>query len=252
MKEPAMNRKLRVLLLIAILPAFRAISQEADNYSLRSQTKDLLSFSCDGYGKKFYVADMVDLVFAVSFENADAQAARRSIEGVVSKVNAFLKEEGYGEEIVSLLSSEIKKEKRHVDQYKYQFFYTAKSTYALRTEKVANLEQLLTTLVGLGIDEIVSVSMISTKMTDLEDEARRLAVADAKRKAALTADELDWELGKVLSVQFHGETSYSYRPSDYGWGNRSGHRAPSAMAQSPLASHVGSRVALTFEYVVKK
>ena len=150
-----MNRILRALLLIAILPAFQAGSQEANNYSLRTQTKDLLSFSCDSYGKKFYVADMVDLVFAVSFENADAQAARRSIEGVVSKVNGFLKEQGYGEEIVSLLSSEIEKEKRRIDQYKYQFFYTAKSTYALRTEKVANLEQLLRTVGGLGSDEIV-------------------------------------------------------------------------------------------------
>jgi len=247
-----MRRTLGSALLLVILVSFQADCQEADGYSRRTQTQDLLSFTCGGYGKKFYVADMVDLVFAVSFENTDAQAARRSIEGVVGKVNAFLKENGFGEEIVSLLSSNISKEKRHVGQNRYEFFYTAKSTYALRTKKVANLEQLLTSLVGLGIDEIVSVSMISTKMTDFEDEARKLAIADAKRKATLIANELGWKLGKVLSAQFHGERSYGYGTRDYGFGKRGGHRAESSMAQTPLASHVGSHVSLTFEYVVKK
>ncbi len=247
-----MKRALRTLLLPVILFSCEALSQDEDGYSLRTQTQNLLSFTCDGYGKKFYVADMVDIVFAVSFEDTDAQAARRAVESVASQVNAFLKRDGFAEEIVSLLSSEIKKEQRNIDSYKKQFFYRAKSTYALRTKKVDNLENLLSRLVELGIDEIVSVSMISSKMTDLEDEARKLAIADAMRKAALTAEELGWRIGKVLAVQFHGETSYGYRSRDYGFGGRAGHGEASSMAESPLASHVGSRVTLTFEYVVKK
>ena len=46
-----MKRTLGSLLLLAALATPQANCQEAEGYSRRSQTQDLLSFTCGGYGK---------------------------------------------------------------------------------------------------------------------------------------------------------------------------------------------------------
>ena len=62
------------------------------------------------------------------------------------------------------------------------------------------LNKILDGVVNNGANQIDGTSLTVEKPTDLQNQARKLAIADAKVKAQELADEAGLKLGKVVSV----------------------------------------------------
>lgn len=139
--------------------------------------------------------------------------------------------------MLSLENTILKRERASRDSYTY----LAQSTYSMRTGRIEELSSLQADIVEIGVDEIHFVTLFSSKQRELEDQARKNAIDDAKRKAVLTAKQLGWTLDKPTKVSY---TTTRY--SSGGFGSRSGSAAASPLATS--ANFVDIAVQVTFSY----
>lgn len=156
-------------------------------------------FTVIGNGKVPCSVDLVEIRFSVSVRDSDSESSRKKHDKIISKVNKYLAEEGYPEEILLMQSSSLERQistngKRDDD------FYLARSAYLMRTSRVRETNSLLLEFVDIGVDEIQSVAFLSSKQRKLEDEARILALKDAVEKADLMAKTLGLKLGKPVNI----------------------------------------------------
>ncbi len=73
----------------------------------------------------------------------------------------------------------------------------------VRVRTLTKLGELLDAVVGAGANRIAGVGFTTETVADALDAARRLAVADARRRAALYAAAAGAGLGEVVSIREH-------------------------------------------------
>ena len=82
--------------------------------------------------------------------------------------------------------------------------YDVSNNVTVTVRKVDNLGALLDKLVQAGSNQINGISFDVSKPEAALDEARKLATADATRKAKLYAEAMGVELGNVMSISEGG------------------------------------------------
>jgi uncharacterized protein len=109
--------------------------------------------------------------------------------------------------------------------------YRCQASYAVETEALDDLERLIVDMVDAGAHRIDSVEFDVRDKPALLDEARRRAVAVARRKAQVYAEAADVRLGPVLHIQdVESEPFVAFRAAKVG--GPSGALAPGAVEVS--------------------
>src|SRR5712664_3850228 len=78
--------------------------------------------------------------------------------------------------------------------------YRASNRVTIRVRDVAKVANVIDTLVGAGANEIGGINFVVSQASQLLDEARERAVADARRKAEIYAKAAGVTLGAPLSI----------------------------------------------------
>ncbi|MEV6169900.1 SIMPL domain-containing protein [Streptomyces sp. NPDC051954] len=107
--------------------------------------------------------------------------------------------------------------------------YRCTASYVVETEALDGLQQLIVDAVDAGAHRIDSVEFDVHDKPALRDEARRKAVAAARRKAEVYTEAAGVPLGTVLHIQDVDSESYEfrqYRGHGGGGGNSAGDLAP--------------------------
>lgn len=116
--------------------------------------------------------------------------------------------------------------------------YRCQASYAVETEGLDGLERLIADVVEAGAHRIDGVEFDVRDRAALLDEARRRAVAAARRKAEVYAEAADARLGPVLHIQdVESEPVAAFRAS-------AGGGPPGPLA--PGVVEVSARVVLGF------
>ncbi|MER7641091.1 SIMPL domain-containing protein [Streptomyces sp. NPDC126522] len=106
--------------------------------------------------------------------------------------------------------------------------YHCQASYVIETESLDDLRQLIVDAVDAGAHQIDSVEFDVRDKPALRDEARRKAVAAARRKAKVYTDATGVPLGSVVHIQdVDPESSEFYRSR--------GHGSASGSSQGDLA-----------------
>ncbi|MDV9175813.1 SIMPL domain-containing protein [Streptomyces sp. W16] len=106
--------------------------------------------------------------------------------------------------------------------------YRCQASYVIETESLDDLRQLLVDAVDAGAHQIDSVDFDVRNKPELRDEARRKAVAAARRKAEVYTDAAGVPLGSVVHIQDVDAESYQFQQSR-------GHGSASGSSQGDLA-----------------
>lgn len=146
-------------------------------------------FTVTGYGKVFYTVDKADIQFSVSVRDKNVQECKTKHDAIGEKLNEYLKTKKFPKEILSLESTILKRERGSSSKLEDDY-YLAQSTYSMRTDRIGELSSLQADVVEIGVDEIQFVKLFSSKQRELEDQACKRALEDAKSKAVLTAKQL--------------------------------------------------------------
>ncbi len=213
-------RGLLVLALVGVVAALAAYTYLTLKMAEGTYTGET-SISVTGEGEVLAKPDIGAFTFTVQTEGADATAAQNQNSEVMAAIMGYLTEAGVAE-------ADIKTEYYNLNpKYRYEDKPCAFGSYCPPSEPIQdgfevmqNVQvkvRALDTAGGLiggvgerGATNISSLSFTIDDESELKDEARTLAIEDAKAKAQVIADSLGKELGKLVGFYENGDDAYYY------------------------------------------
>jgi uncharacterized protein YggE len=167
---------------------------------------EIRSITVTASGQVAAEPDQARITSGVTTEAATAAEALAGNSEAMKKVIASLKESGVGPEDIQTTSFQVsprytrprKGEVREIDGYRVT------NQVEVVVRDLDKLGEILDQLVTSGANEMRGLTFEVSKAETLRDEARKEAVANARRRAELYAEAAGAEVGKVLTIQEGG------------------------------------------------
>ena len=186
----------------ALILAAPFASARADDHDDRSRR----TISVSGSGEVSMRPDTANITAGVLTEGEDAKAALRANSETVAKIFAALKDAGIeGRDMqTSNFGISPRYDRPDRNQPPRLTGYRVSNQVSVRVRDLESLGVLLDALAVAGANQMNGIRFYVEDSTQQTDEARRRAVADARRKAELYAVAAGAELGGVLSISESG------------------------------------------------
>jgi len=209
----------------------------------------ILTFTVSGYGKVFYEANMCDLVFGIETDSNNVIECQKRHEERVSRVTDYVKGNTPKDNIFGQVSynlSIITHPIRERGSYSFEkVSYRFVTVFSMRMKSIDRLPIIQAELIQRGVNKIIDLELLSDKHRELVDEARKMAIEDAKLKARFLESQAGWELLGIRDIRFN-EESYRKARAARGFGVR-GSVSPDISSQA-AETYVDSSMTVTFEY----
>jgi uncharacterized protein YggE len=175
--------------------------------ALAADTDDRRAITVSASGQVAAEPDQARITSGVTTEAATASQALALNSDVMKKVIAGLKASGVDPKDIQTTSFHVSPrytrpregEVRAIDGY------SVTNQVQVLARDLDKLGEILDQLVTLGANEMGGLSFEVSQAETLRDEARKEAVANASRRAALYATAAGVELGEVLMIREGGE-----------------------------------------------
>jgi len=181
------------------------------------------SISVTGEGKVFATADVANFSYSVVETGASVSKAE---EGATAKWNSildYLKAKGIKDTDIKMTNYTVEPQYAPqdpnvawvpLDQRKI-VGYTVTQSARIKVRKTDTTGDILSTIGGMGVRDLSGISFTVDDDEVLRDEARALAIADARRKAKALAQNLGVRLDGVIGFyETGGPTPYPYAYAD--------------------------------------
>jgi uncharacterized protein YggE len=158
-----------------------------------------------GHGEVKAKPDMARVTIGVMSEGATAREALTANTQAMQKVTAALRSAGVAE--LDIQTSNFTVSPRYGDETEGRqqvIGYTVANNVDTSVRELPKLGLILDDVVSQGSNQIYGIGFDIAERQPLEDEARKRAVADARRKAEIYAQAAGVKLGRVISL---GETA---------------------------------------------
>lgn len=155
-----------------------------------------------GEGRVSAVPDMAVVNLGVQREAREASAAMQAASEAMSQVLARLAEVGVASEDIQTTRIGLDPRWQHSDNGAPPRVtgYVATNDLSVRVRDLDDLGQLLDAIVSDGANTMNGLSFSVSDTQELEAEARKEAVQDARRRAETLADAAGANLGEVISL----------------------------------------------------
>lgn len=192
----------KALLILAVLFMTISYSQEQ---------KQIPSINVSGEGKVKVAPDQASISISIETKGSKADDVKQQNDKKMDAILKFIKnsniaKEDYQTQRVSL--------NPNYDYEKKKYSYIATQTLQILLKDLSKYDVLMEGLVDQGINRIDNVEFKSSKMKELQSDARKLAVKDAKAKAEDFVSVLGQKVGKALLISDNSQ-SYVSQPRMY-------------------------------------
>jgi uncharacterized protein YggE len=178
--------------------------------------------------------DGANVNFMIITTNKDLQAAKKENDALVSKAIVFLKSQNIADKDLRTTRVDLQPYNEYVKDEKPIPMFRAQQSLTFKVSDLNTLTDLLSGLVDLGVNNIQSVQFTSSKLKELQDEAREKAMLDAKRKAIILAKAVGQKVGAAFTVNDNTSTNGNFPRPMYSMAYKSADMAESG--QSPIAT----------------
>lgn len=188
---------MKKLILILMMSTSSLFAQEAEQVP---------QISVIGEGKIKVVPD--EAMITVSIENTSKEAAeaKKANDIVADKVLKLIKSKGID---VKDFQTQRMNLYQNYDYNTKKKNYVANQTISIHLKDLSKYDDLMMELVETGINGIQGVEFMSSKIKDLEKQARKNALLDAKQKAEDYVSVLEGQkVGKALLINDNSQTNY--------------------------------------------
>lgn len=182
----------KLLLLFGLLIGAGAMAQ---------QSQQVNNVSVVGEGSVTAVPDNVVISARVEHTGDSAQEVKSQNDKVISDLLVYLKEFGIPSENVKTEYLRLRKEQNYNTKEEY---YAANQALSIRVEDMDSYEELMGGLLDKGLNRIDGISFETSKQDELQIEARKKAVIDAKEKAQQYAQALGQKIGPAIEIRETG------------------------------------------------
>jgi len=165
-----------------------------------------------GEGKVKVIPDQAAITVSVESKGNNAADVKRDndtkIDAVLKAIrNANIAKEDFQTQRVNLYPN--------YDYEKKKSNYVAMQTVSILLRDLSKYDGLVEALIGTGVNRIDNVEFKSSKLTQLQSEARKLAIKDAKIKADDFVSALGQKAGKAIIISDNSQNNYPPRPVMY-------------------------------------
>ncbi len=200
--------------LACVASLFAGMSVRAEEVKARLST-----ISVNGNGKVSAIPDLAVINVGVATQAPTAQQALAANNEAMTKLQALSKERGVAAKDLQTTQIQVNPQysqppSPRPDRPQEEFVprivgYRVENSVQVTSRQIAKLGTLLDALVQAGANQIHGIQFRVGEPEKLLDEARKRAMADAKRKAEQLAGEAGMVLGSPVSIQEEGA---AFRP----------------------------------------
>jgi len=170
------------------------------------ELKQIPMISVSGEGKVEVAPDQASISISIESKGTKSSEVKKdndiktaAVLKTITKLN--IAREDFQTERVSL--------NPNYDYEKKKYNYIATQTIRILLKDLAKYDELMEGLIDAGTNRIDNVEFKSSKLKQLQSEARKLAVQDAKAKAMDFVSVLGQKVGKAISIS---DNSQNYNP----------------------------------------
>lgn len=227
-----------VLIILAVflgaqtLNALKGLGQTSPSYN---------SISVSGEGEVFAVPDIATFSFTVSADASSVSAAQEEVTQKMDVIIEALKAQGIEEKDIKTADYSAYPRYSYTQGVCTQFScppsrqvlegYTVNHNVSVKVRNTDNAGQALAAAGENGATGLSGISFTVDDADRLTDDARAMAIEDAREKAEFLADELDVRLVRVVS--FHDSTDGGYPIPYYAREGMGGDTAVALEARAP-------------------
>lgn len=186
-------------LMTLLLFAFTLLQAQAQ----QQQLPPLISVS--GVGEVRVQPTEVVVNLGVETREKTLEAARTETDKKAAAIISYLKKQGV--EAKDIQTSYVTLQPMHNGgEYGRTSpdFYLAQKNMTVTIKKLNRFDEILSGIYGVGVNHVHGVNFQVADLDKYKAEARKKAVADAKRKASALTAELDAKVGRVYAIQEGG------------------------------------------------
>jgi len=190
----------KALLLVCLVFATVSQAQEIKQVSL---------INVSGEGKIKVVPDQAFISFAIETKGSKAADVKKENDTKMDAVLKYIKKmniakEDFQTQRVTLYPN--------YDYEKKKNNYMATQSVSILLKDLTGYDVLMDGLVDLGINRIDNVEFKSSKMEQLQSDARKMAIKNAKAKAEDFVSVLNQKVGKAMTISDNSQVYYPPRP----------------------------------------
>ena len=212
-----------------------------------AQSLDIPLITVRGSAVLFANPDEMLMNVQVYQKGASMEEARIAYKKQSKEVIAFFKAKGIADEhIQTQYASAGPKRKRHSTEIEY---YYSSQNINVCIRDLSLYDEILDGLIGLEVFKIGSAHFRTDDIVEKREEALRLAMRDAKKKAEMLANEIGQTIGKAKLINEIQSSNTSSNAETYGSStvSTSGTSVGSTQGFAPGQLEIKSIVTVSFE-----
>lgn len=172
-----------------------------------SQKEDIQrTVSVSGRGAVQVVPDQAVLELSVVTWNASVSKASEENALLMSQVQSALESKGVTKDSYSTSNYSIRRDMSYVDGRSVPGDYIASNVLNVVLSDITKVGEIIDVAISAGANELSSLSFTVSDSSPYMEEARRLAVEQARSKAEVLAETAGAKLGRVMQIT---EQSYA-------------------------------------------
>jgi len=164
-----------------------------------------------GVAEKLVVPDEIHWTLTVKSEAAIAKQVADSHVVEVGDVLGLLYKLGQNNETVTTSNMQMNENWVYRDNARQKQGYFASTTIRFKSNDFSTYVDYWTKLSALKSVSVARVAFAVSNRSEIEDDVKVLAIAEAKKKAARFAKALDAELGPPLQIEERGDANFTQR-----------------------------------------
>ena len=162
-----------------------------------AQDQPFPSISVLGTGTVNVVPDKVLIKSRIEHTGKTAAEVKRKNDKVVDQVIKYLKSQGVASKHIQTEYIRLNKEVNYNTQ---DTMYSANQAISIELTNLKAYEKIMSGLLDSGLNRIDGIEFMTSKKDQLQSEARKKAVLDAKMKAEEYASALGQKAGKAIHI----------------------------------------------------
>ena len=178
----------KVFLILALVCMANSFAQEQ---------KQVPMINVSGEGKVKVAPDQALISIAIETKGIKAVEVKRENDTKMDAILKFIKKSNIAQEDIQTQRISLNP---NYDYEKKKYSYVATQSVQILLKDLSKYDTLMEGLVNEGINRIDNVEFKSSQLLQLQSDARKLAMKDAKGKAEDYVSVLNQKVGKVLLI----------------------------------------------------
>jgi uncharacterized protein YggE len=169
------------------------------------EIKQVPMINVAGEGKIKVIPDQVSISVSIETKGTKAEDVKKENDKKMDAILKFIKKSAIAKEDFQTQRISLNP---NYDYEKKKHNYVATQTIQILLKDLSKYDVLMEGIIEAGVNRVDNVIFKSSNMTQLQSDARKLAMKDAKSKAEDYVSVLNQKVGKAISISDNSQVYY--------------------------------------------